>query len=88
MYSNDIILPNSELSSKSTLLSDNIVCSIVNKINSVGFRINSAVLEFILNNNKRYNFFIDNKYIHPLAFKNKLNSLELKELERLIVKNI
>jgi len=82
MYSNDIILPNSELSSKSTLLSNNIICSIVNKINSVGFRINSAVLEFILNNNKRYNFFIDNKYIYPLAFKNKLNSLELKELER------
>ena len=81
MYSNKIILPNWELSSKSTLLSENIVCSMVNKINSVGFRINSDVLDFILNNNNRYNFFIDNNYNHPLAFKNKLNSSELKELE-------
>jgi len=36
MYSNEIILPNWELSSKSTLLSDNLVCSMVNNINSVG----------------------------------------------------
>jgi len=56
MYSNDILLPNSELWSKSTLLSDNIVCSIVNKINSVGFRFNSAVLDFILNNKKDISF--------------------------------
>jgi len=40
-------------------------------------------LDFILNNNNRYNFFIDKKqnYKHPVAFKNKLNSSELKELE-------
>ena len=81
MYTNNIILPNWELSSKTTLLSENIICSMVNKINSVGFRINSAVLDFILNNNKRYNFFIENNYNHPLVFKNKLNSSELKELE-------
>jgi hypothetical protein len=81
MYINEIILLNWELSSKTTLLSDNIICSIVNKINSVGFRINSHVFDFILNNNKRYNFFIDNNYIHPLALKKKLNSSELKELE-------
>jgi hypothetical protein len=81
MYSNEIILPNWELSSKSTFLSENIVCSMVNKINSVGFRINNSVLDFILNNNKRYNFFIDNNFIHPLALKKKLNSSELKELE-------
>jgi DNA-directed RNA polymerase len=87
MYSNEIILLNWELSSKSTLLSDNIVCSMVNKINSVGFRINSDVLDFILNNNKRYNFFIDKNYIHPLALKNKLNSSELKELESFHSKN-
>jgi DNA-directed RNA polymerase len=53
----------------------------VNKINAVWFRINNDVLDFILNNNNRYNFFIDNNYNHPLAFKNKLNSSELKELE-------
>jgi DNA-directed RNA polymerase len=80
-YINEIILPNWELSSESILLSNNIVCSMVNKINSVGFKINSDVLDFILNNNKRYKFFIDNNYIHPLALKTKLNSTELKELE-------
>ena len=81
MYITEIILVNWELSSKSNLLSDNIVCSMVNKINYVGFRINSDVLDFILDNNKRYNFFIDKNYIHPLAEKTKLNSSELKELE-------
>lgn len=81
MYSNEIILSNWELSSKSTFQSDNIVCSRVNKVNSVGFRKNSDVLDFILNNNKKYNFFINNNYIHPLALKNELNSSELTELE-------
>ena len=81
MYSNKIIFPNWELSSKSTFLSGNIVCSMVNKVNTVGFKINSAVLDFILNNNTRYNFFIDNNYNHPLALKPKLTNLELIELE-------
>jgi hypothetical protein len=84
MYTDELILFNWELSSKSTLLSDNIVCSIVNKINSVGFSINSDVLDFILNNNQRYNFFIENNYIHPLTLKKinkKLKVSELKELE-------
>jgi len=81
MYSNEIILPNNELSTKSTLLPDNIICTIVNKISSVGFKINTDVLDFIFNNNKRYNFFIDKNYNHPLVYKKKLNSSELKELE-------
>jgi len=84
MYTDELILFNWKLSSKSTLLSDNIVCSIVNKINSVGFRINSDVLDFILNNNQRYNFLIENNYIHPLTLKKinkKLKVSELKELE-------
>jgi DNA-directed RNA polymerase len=83
MYSNEIILENWELSSKSTLLSDNIICSMINKINSVGFRINNNVLDFILNNNKKYNFYIDNNSILPLALQPKLNSSELKELDSL-----
>jgi hypothetical protein len=72
MYSNEIILENWELSSKSTFLSDNIICSMINKINSVGFRINNNVLDFILSNKKKYNFFIDNNYIHPLALQQNL----------------
>ena len=81
MYSNEIILENWKLSTKSTLQSNNIICSMINIINSVGFRINNNVLDFILNNNKRYNFYIDNNYIHPLALQPKLNSSELKELD-------
>jgi hypothetical protein len=74
MYNNGIILENWELSTKSTLQSDNIICSMINNINSVGFKVNNKVLDFIFNNNKRYNFYIDNNYIHPLTLQPKLNS--------------
>jgi DNA-directed RNA polymerase len=77
----EIILPNYELKSKTTFADENIICDIVNQINSVSFRINKEVLNFILNNNSIYNFFIDMNYTHPLIFKDKLYSKERKELE-------
>jgi DNA-directed RNA polymerase len=53
----------------------------VNCVNSVQFKINKNVLEFILANNNLYNFFIDSNYIHPLTLKSKLTKAEGLELE-------
>lgn len=80
-YIDEVFLSNWELSSKSTLLSDNTIWSMINSVNSVGFRINSEVLDFIINNNCKYNFFIDNDHIHCLSLKKKLKSSELTELD-------
>ena len=54
----------------------------VNFINSVPFKINENVLDFILENNNKYNFFTDSNYSHPLAsLKSKLTKTQAKELE-------
>jgi len=69
------------LSSNSTLLERNDISDMVNKINSVAFKINGNVLDFILLNNDKYGFFTGANYIHPLSFKEKLILSEQSELE-------
>jgi DNA-directed RNA polymerase len=80
-YTDEIILSNWELSSQSTLLDRNDIVEMVNKINSVAFKINESVLEFILLNNDKYGFFTKASYNHPLSLKEKLSLSEHKELE-------
>jgi DNA-directed RNA polymerase len=53
----------------------------VNKINSVAFKINGNVLDFILLNNDKYGFFTKANYIHPLSLKQKLTLGEKREIE-------
>ena len=52
----------------------------VNKINSVEFKINENVLDFILLNNHKYGFFTDSAQVHPLTVKKKLTMIEKREL--------
>lgn len=80
-YTDEIILSNWELSSKSTLLERNDISDMVNKINSVAFKINGNVLDFILLNNDKYGFFTRANYIHPLSLKQKLTLSEKREIE-------
>lgn len=80
-YTDEIILSNWELSSKSRLLERNDITDMVNKINSVAFKINGNVLDFILLNNDKYGFFIKANYIHPLSLKQKLTLGEKREIE-------
>jgi DNA-dependent RNA polymerase len=80
-YTDEIILSNWELSSKSTLLERNDISDMVNKINSVAFKINENVLDFILLNNDKYGFFTRANYIHPLSLKQKLFLSEKREIE-------
>jgi len=80
-YTDEIILSNWELSSKSKLLKKNDILSMVNKINSVGFKINGNVLDFILLNNDKYSFFTNANNIHPLSLKQKLTLVEKRQIE-------
>nr|QWO71367.1 RNA polymerase [Termitomyces sp. DKA19] len=80
-YFDEIILSNWELSSNSAISDRNDICYMVNKINSVAFKINENVLDFILLNNDEYDFFIKVNYNHPLSFKEKLNLAEKREIE-------
>jgi len=82
-YTDEIILSNWELSSKSRLLEQNDISEMVNKINSVAFKINGNVLDFILLNNEKYGFFTNANYIHPLNLKEKLTLAEKREIDSL-----
>jgi hypothetical protein len=81
-YTDKIISRNWELSTENQFLPNNFVFDMVNYVNSVQFKINENVLDFILANNNLYNFFIDSNYIHPLTLKSKLTKAEGLELEK------
>jgi len=80
-YTDEIILANWELSSESKLLERNDISDMVNKINSVAFKINGNVLDYILLNNDKYGFFTKANSIHPLSLKQKLTLREQREIE-------
>ena len=80
-FTDEIILSNWELSSKSRFLKRNDIVDMVNKMNSVAFKINEDVLDFILLNNYKYGFFTKTNYINPLSLKAKLTLPEQRELE-------
>lgn len=81
VYTDDIFIDNWELKQKTTVLSQNIIYSLVNNINSVPFSINQKVLEFILLNYSKYDLIIDPDFIHPLSLKSRLTTTQKKELE-------
>lgn len=70
-YLDEIILSNWELSTSTTLLNDNQICDMVNKMNSIAFKINVDVLKFIVINNDKYNFYVNPDYVHPLEIEEK-----------------
>jgi DNA-directed RNA polymerase len=91
-YTDDIILYNWELSTETKILPNNLIYEMiyemVNNINSVAFKVNYNVLEFILNNNLKYKFYTDPNFIHPLSQKSKLTKKkkEKEELESFNIK--
>ena len=80
-YTDKIKLPNWELTSESKILDINKVCDMVNNISSVPFKINDKVLDFILLNNEKYQFYNYINVIHPLSLKTKLSGKDEKELQ-------
>jgi DNA-directed RNA polymerase len=63
-----------------------LVYDLVNNINSVGFKINKNVLDFIYVYGSRYNLVINSNYVHPLSTKEKLSKEEFIELSRFLSK--
>lgn len=81
-----MIVPNWELQ-KSTLIKDpNVVYNLVNNVNSVAFKINKEVLDFIYTYADKYNLFLDDIRLQKEKVGKKLNKTEFKELESYISK--
>lgn len=66
-YTDEIISRNWELKTETKILVNNSVFDMVNYVNSVQFKINENVLDFILANNNKYNFCINSNYNHELT---------------------
>lgn len=79
-----LMIENWELKNNSIISDDNLIYDMVNNISSVGFTINTKVLDYILENGVRFNMILDRNYKHPLLLKVenniKLNMSEEREL--------
>jgi len=84
-FVNNLIISNPELKDQSKILRDNSIFDMVNKISSVGYKINIQVLDFILDNSLDFYIILDPNYKHPLFIKkekgNKLTKLEKTTLD-------
>jgi len=80
-YTDYLIKQKWDMNVQTKILNKNIIYDMVNNINSVAYKINTLVLDFILNNYKKYNLLIDLDFEHPLTLKTKLNYKEKIELE-------
>src|SRR5579871_180367 len=83
-FTDPLIIKNNLLKKESEILKNNKIYTLVNYINSVGYKINIDVLNFILYESQNYYFndeLIDIDYIHPLQNKEKLTKQEKLILE-------
>ncbi len=84
-YTDELIKSKWNLKDTSKIRDKNVIYSLVNNINSVGFKINKDVLDFIYSYDKQYNLlYIDN--VEHLLLKPKLNKYENIELESFLSK--
>lgn len=85
-----LIIKNSELRDQSVIKDENIIYSMVNKLSSVDYKINSDVLEFILEYGIELDLLTDPNLIHDLEIKKnkgkRLTLLEKKTLDSFISK--
>lgn len=81
-----LIIKNSELKEQSIIKDQNNIFDMINNLSSVGYKINTAVLEFILEKGLDFGLFTDPNFKHPLEIKKntagrrKLTFLEEKKL--------
>jgi len=80
-----LIIENPELKEQSIIDDNNKLFNTVNRLSSVSFKINTEVLEFILEKGVDYNLFTDPNFIHPLEIKLK-NKKKLTLLESATLK--
>jgi DNA-dependent RNA polymerase len=85
-YVTPLIIKNSELKDQSFVENENIIFGLVNHLSSVGYKINTLVLDFILEKGIEYDLYIDPNFKHPLENKNKLTFSEKKTLDSFLSK--
>lgn len=86
LYTEPLFIEKYSLVEKSELSENNKIYKMVDNLNSVSFAINEEVLDFILNNYKKYNLIIDPDFKHPLELKAKLTLQEKRDLESFLSK--
>lgn len=84
-YTDVLIKSKWNLKEPSSIRDENVIYDLVNNINSVGFKINRDVLDFIDNYDRQYNLISTDDYEHLLS-KPKLNKPEYIELESFLSK--
>jgi hypothetical protein len=82
-YTEELIIPKWNLKIPSEIKDKNVVYDLVNNINSVGYKINKDVLDFIINNNEKYNFISSDNY-EDLISKSKLSPSDYRKLESML----
>ena len=66
-----LIIENSKLKEQSIIGDNNLLFNTVNRLSNVGLKINTEVLEFILDKGLDYKLFTDPNFINPLEIKKK-----------------
>ena len=84
-YTDELIKSKWNLKESSKIRDDSVIYDLVNNINSVGFKINKDVLDFLDNYGRKYNLTSIGDYEH-LLLKPKLNKSEYIELESFLSK--
>ena len=87
-YYEEMIIPNKSLKEPPKIKDDNLLYKLVNNVNSVGYRINKDVLDFVYLYGEKYNLIISDKYKHPLLEKPKLTKPQYSELEEFLSKKV
>lgn len=85
-YMDPLIIPKWNFGKPTLIKDENLVYDLVNNINSVAFKINKDVLDFIASYGSRYGLIIDSSYTHPLSAKDKLSKQEFTELSSFLSK--
>lgn len=78
---NEVILKKPMLRYQTKIIDKNIIYSGINNLNSVGYKINKDVLNFVRLYGVKFGLIIDDSYIHPL--KEKLNKERLKKQDKI-----
>ena len=74
-YADPLILKNHTLNDESIIHKKNLIYDVINKLNSVGYKVNSEMLNFMNNNPNLYEDVLLSEY-HPLNIKNDLTKRE------------
>jgi hypothetical protein len=79
-YVSPLIIPKWNFGKPTLIKDENLVYDLVDNINSVGYKVNKDVLDFIATYGSRYDLIIHSSYTHPLSAKAKLTKSEYVEL--------